>query len=142
MRFKFEDDLSVLEKLNLVLLGLSSYNFWNHVASDVGINQKFLPSSHIQSQENLNQIQRWTHKKKRKLNVEKSKLMVFNFTNKSQFATSLYLENVLLETITEIKLLAKWNQNTELLVKRSYQRMLILHKLYSFNIADVEMVNI
>ena len=43
MRFKFVDDLSALEKLNLILLGLSSYNFWKHVASDIGIDQKFLP---------------------------------------------------------------------------------------------------
>ena len=27
MRFKFVDDLSILEKLNLILIGLSSYNF-------------------------------------------------------------------------------------------------------------------
>ena len=41
MRFKFVDDLSTLEKLNLILAGLSSYNFRNHVASDIGIEQKF-----------------------------------------------------------------------------------------------------
>ena len=33
MRFKFVDDLSLLEKFNLILLGLCSYNFKNHVAS-------------------------------------------------------------------------------------------------------------
>jgi hypothetical protein len=149
MRFKFVDDLSVLEKLNLILLGLSSYNFHNHVASDIGINQKYLPSNHPQSQEYLNQIEQWTDKNKMKLNVEKSKVMIFNFTEDYQFATRLYLENVLLETITQTKLLGtiiqsdlKWYENTEMIVKRSYQRMLILHKLYAFNISDSDLVNI
>ena len=50
MRFKFVDDLSILEKLNLILTGFCSYNFRNHVASDVGIGQKFLPSNNCQSQ--------------------------------------------------------------------------------------------
>ena len=50
MRFKFVDDLSVLEKLNLILVGLTSYNFKNHVASDIGIDQQYLPSINIQSQ--------------------------------------------------------------------------------------------
>ena len=40
MRFKFVDDLSILEKINLILAGLACYNFKNHVASDIGINQK------------------------------------------------------------------------------------------------------
>ena len=43
MKFKFVDDLSTLEKLNLILAGLSSYNFKIHVASDIGINQLYLP---------------------------------------------------------------------------------------------------
>ena len=57
MRFKFVDDLSVLDKLNLILQGLSSYYFKKHVASDIGINQKFLPSENFKSQEYLSQIE-------------------------------------------------------------------------------------
>ena len=149
MRFKFVDDLSILEKLNLILSGLCSYNFRNHVASDIGINQKYLPSNHISSQDNLNQIEAWTDRNKMKLNVEKSKVMVFNFTEQYQFATRLYLEDRLLDTIQQTKLLGtiiqsdlKWQENTDMLVKKAYQRMLLLHKLYSFNVADVDLVNI
>ena len=60
MRFKFVDDLSALEKLNLILLGLTSYNFRKHVASDIGIDQKFLPPENFKSQETLNKIVDWT----------------------------------------------------------------------------------
>ena len=43
-RFKYIDDLSVLQ---LVLLSglLTDYNFHQHVASDIGIDQKYLPAS-------------------------------------------------------------------------------------------------
>ena len=36
-RYKFVDDLSLLEVINLLTVGLSTYNFKNHVASDVAI---------------------------------------------------------------------------------------------------------
>ena len=149
MRFKFVDDLSFLEKLNLILCGLSSYNFRNHVASDVGIDQKYLPSENFKSQSYLDQLENWTTENKMKLNVEKSKLMVFNFTEDYQFSSRLYLEDNLLEIITSTRLLGtilssdlKWFENTEMLVKRAYQRMVILHRLYSFNIEDSDLVTI
>ena len=93
MKFKFVDDLSALEKLNLILIGLSSYNFKCHVASDIGIDQHFIPSENIKSLETLDKIQRWTDDNKMKLNSKKSKLMVFNFTNDYQFTTRLCMEN-------------------------------------------------
>ena len=71
MRFKFVDDLSTLEKLNLILLGLSSYNFKNHVVSDFRINQKYLSNKNIESQNHLNKIEEWTNINKTKLNVKK-----------------------------------------------------------------------
>ena len=149
MRFKFVDDLSVLEKLSLILIGLSSYNFRNHVASDIGTHQKYLPNINIQSQNYLDQIQTWTETNKMKLNVDKSKVMIFNFTEDYQFATRLYIEDVLMETINQTKLLGtivqsdlKWSENTTLIVKKGYQRMLILQKLYAFNIPDEDLVQI
>ena len=75
--------------------------------------------------------------------------MLFNFTNVYQFATRLYIENKLLETVTQTKLLGtiiqtdlKWHSNTEMLVKKGYQRMLILNKLYEFKVPDEDMLNI
>ena len=58
-----------------------------------------------------------------KLNVDKSKIMIFNFNESMQFSTQLYLEETLLETIAETKLLGtvltsdlKWDKNTEMIV--------------------------
>ena len=149
MRFKFVDDLSALEKLNLILLGLSSYNFRKHVASDIGIDQKCLPPENFKSQETLNKIVDWTSDNKMKLNKKKTEVMIFNFTHDHQFSTRLYLEDSLLEIVTQTKLLGtiissdlKWQSNTSMLVKKAYQRMVILHKLYSFKMPVCELVNI
>ena len=149
MRFKFVDDLSTLEKLNLILAGLSSYNFRNHVASDIGIEQKYLSTGNFESQQYLKNIELWTDANKMKLNVKKSEIMIFNFTEDYQFSTRLHMEGKLLEIVSQTKLLGtiiqsdlKWNTNSEMLIKKGYQRMIMLHKLYSFNIGDDDMVNI
>ena len=41
-RFKWVDDLTVLEKVNLVNIGLTSYKFREHVASDIPIGGFYL----------------------------------------------------------------------------------------------------
>ena len=42
-RYKFIDDLSILEVLNLAMCGISGYNFKQHVASDIGTYGQYLP---------------------------------------------------------------------------------------------------
>ena len=71
-KFKFVDDLSTLEIINLILAGLSTYNFKQHVASDVGIDQLFIPKEHIKSQDYMDNICEWTDSRKMKLNKTKS----------------------------------------------------------------------
>ena len=133
MRFKFIDDLTALELINLLLAGLSSYDCKNHIPSDIGVNQKFLAAENTKSQAYLNQIHSWTQTNFMKLNAEKTKVMVFNFSHENQFSTRLQLEGKLLDTIDETKLLGtiitsnlKWRKNTEFLAKRAYKRMIIL----------------
>ena len=149
LKFKFVDDLSTLEKINLILARLSSYHFRNHVASDIGIDQKYLPSENIHAQSSLDKIIQWTNHNKMELNEKKSKVMIFNFTRDYQFSTRLSINGNLLETLDKMKLLGTlitsdltWSANTESLVKKGFQRMIILHKLYEFNLPDSEMVNI
>ena len=79
----------------------------------------------------------------------KSKVTIFNFTEHYQFSTRLYLENTLLEIISETKLLGTiissdltWHKNTDMLVRKAYQRMMILRKLYSFKVEESDLVNI
>ena len=149
MKYKFVDDLSTLEKINLILAGLVSYNFLNHVASDIATDHRFLDGSNLESQQYLNYVQEWTRKNKAKLNTQKTNVMIFNFTENDQFTTRLYLENNLLETVQQTKLLGtivtndlKWDKNTDMLVQKAFKRMQILHKLYSFSVSQSDLVEI
>ena len=91
-KFKFIDDLSFLEIVNLVNIGISNYNFKAHVAADIGVDNKYLPPENILSQKYLNNIEKWTEEMEMKLNVEKSKYMIINFTDNYQINTKLMLE--------------------------------------------------
>ena len=83
------------------------------------------------------------------LNRKKSKVMQFNFTKDYQFSSRLTLENEVLETISETKLLGvmindklTWDSNTSFIVKRANVRMRILHKLVEFNIPRQDLITI
>ena len=86
-KYKFVDDLSVLEVINLITVGLSSYNFYQHVASDIGIEQSYIPSENLNSQLYTDKIFKWTEENKMKLNEKKCKVMIFNRTRNYQFTT-------------------------------------------------------
>ena len=148
-KFKFIDDLSILEIINLILQGISCYNVKQQVPSDIAIGNKFIHSKNLQSQDYLNKISNWTNSKDMKLNGEKSKYMIFNFSTNYQINTRLYLEDKLLDQVTETMLLGviikddlSWHSNTHHLVVKGYQRMLILKKLYSFNVPIEDMIHI
>ena len=70
-RYKYCDDLSILE---LVLLAdvLTEYNIWEHVASDVGVDQLFLPAQGLETQRNLDMISVWTEENPMKLKESKT----------------------------------------------------------------------
>ena len=52
-KFKFIDDLSMLELVNLISVGIASYNFKAHVASDIRIDNYYLPVENILSRKTL-----------------------------------------------------------------------------------------
>ena len=79
-KFKFIDDLSIIEVLNLINIGLSSYNFHQHVASDIGIENSYLDASNIKAQTYLDKVAEWTKEHEMKLNDKK--YMIFNFYKK------------------------------------------------------------
>ena len=148
-KFKFIDDLSILEVMNLVMSGISTYNFRQHVASDIGTHGQYLPIENVKSQTYLNKIREWTEEKQMSLNKSKTKYMVINFTKKYQFSTRIKLENILLEEVQECCLLGltitnqlSWERNTENITKNANKRMVMLQKLYEFNVPIEELVHI
>ena len=89
MRFKYVDDLTVLELVMLAGL-VSEYNFKHHVASDIGIDEKYVSANNLTTQTSINQIAEWTDKNLMKLNEGKSNYMVFSRSD-TEIATRLTL---------------------------------------------------
>ena len=104
-KFKFIDDLSFIEIIHLISIGLCDYDFQTHVAADIASENMFLPGQNTVTQSHLDKIADWTKLAKMKLNTDKSKYMVFNFTRNHQFSTRLHLENQVLEQVKETRLL-------------------------------------
>ena len=73
-RFRFVDDLSILEVINLLNVGLASHNVKQHIPSHIPDHNMFIPSENLKSQEYLEQINDWTLKHKMKINEKKSKI--------------------------------------------------------------------
>ena len=148
-RFKFVDDLTILEIINLINIGLSSYNFRNHVASDIPINAHFVENEHLLSQKYINDINQWTENQKMEISSKKTKAMIINFTENYQMTTRLQLHNKNIEIVDQIKILGtivtdqlSWNKNCSYLIQKVNKRMLLLKKALSFGATRPEMVHL
>ena len=133
-QFKYCDDLEILD---LVFIGniLQEYDFTRHVASDIGIDQVFLPPEKYQTQTNLNSVAKWTDENLMKINEKKSYYLIFTRAQKD-FATRLTINNKFLERLNVTKVLGvwisedgSWSKNTQEILKKGYSRISFLTKL-------------
>ena len=143
-RFKFVDDLTVLEIIDLLTVGITSYNIRAHVPSDIPTHNQFIQADNLKSQYYLDEINNWTNNQKMMINEKKTKNMIFNFTDKYQFATRLEVNGEKVETISNTKLLGtiisddlSWDLNTKSIVQKANARMELLRRVASFG-ASVE----
>ena len=146
-RFKYIDDLSILQIVTLAGL-VKSYNFHEHVASDIGIDQVYLPASSYETQQQLDSISEWTYSNMMKLNEAKSNYMIFS-RSKVDFATRLVLNNNYLEKVSVTKLLGiwisedlSWSKNTQEICKKAYSRLSMLTKLKYVGVGIEDLINI
>ena len=82
-----------------------------------------------------------------KLNIEKTKVMIFNFTKNFQFSTRLSIDGVPLEVVEVAKLLGimitndlSWDHNTKYLTRKAYGRMQMLHHLVKYNVPHQDLI--
>ena len=139
LQCKFVDDASALEVINLLSIGIASHNFKSHVHSKIPTHNQFIPIENIKSQGYLEQLNTWSLNQKMELNLEKTKIMLFNFSKNYQFTTLLSIEDKMIEVVNKVKLLGttitsdlKWDENVSDLVKRANARLILLRKLSSF----------
>ena len=148
-KYKYIDDLSTLEIIKLLMLGLTSYNVKAHVPSDVSIDSKYAQASSLKTQNYLDKLSDWTEKNQMKLNTNKTEYMIFNFSKENQFNTRLQIKDQVIRQVNQSKLLGvilsdnlKWHANTKYIIDRCYKRMIILRNLYPFDIPLAELVSI
>ena len=110
---------------------------------------QFIPPESLKSQQYLKEIVNWSQNQKMELNVEKSNIMVFNFTHNHQFTTQIGYREQTVQIVDEKKLLGtivtsdlKWHKNSQYLVKKAYARMQILHKISEFGAPIEDMLTI
>ena len=147
MRFKYVDDLSVLELVMLHGL-LTEYNFHQHVASDIGIDEYYVPATSLKSQQYIDQISNWTSDNLMQLNPSKSNYMIFSRSN-TEFATRLSLDNHTLDRIEEVKLVEvwftiylDWEKNTREMKKKAYARLTLMTKLKDVGTSTQDLVDV
>ena len=145
-RFKFVDDLSTLEIINLLTIGLSSLSMKHHVPSDIPQHGQFIHSENLKSQEYLQKINSWTESKKMEISDKKTKAMIFNFTDKHQFTTRLNLKGTNIEVVDKMKILGtiinnqlSWDENCNEIIKKVNSRMQLIRELKSFGASNQEM---
>ena len=138
-RFKFVDDLTILEVVNLLTVGISSFNLKQQPPNDIPSHNQFIQPQNLKSQERLEEIDDWTEKQKMMINTKKTKTMIVNFTENFQFTTRLKLKDESIEVIDSTKLLGtiiskdlKWDLNTAAIVRKANARMELLRKAATF----------
>ena len=100
--FKFVDDASFIELLNIAMLYLSYYDVEQHVPSDISTEKFFLPTEKTKSQKNLDKLSEWTTQNEMKLNPEKTKYMIINFCKSTQFNTRLSVNKSIIDQVSQI----------------------------------------
>ena len=148
-RFRFLDDLSILEIINLLAVGLTSFNLKLQIPNDIATHNQFIPTNNLKSQDWLDWINDWSKNQKMKINGNKSKCMVFNYTDKYQFSPRLFIDGQQLEVVDSTRLLGtiissdlRWEHNTKHIVKKANARMELLRRVASFGTAIEDLKNI
>ena len=91
--------------INILSIGITSYNFKIHVPSDILVGGYYIPNENTQNQDYLNKISKWTSENKMELNQKKSQAMIFNFTKQFQFTSRTEMNGHSIAIISETKLL-------------------------------------
>ena len=140
------DDLSILEIVNLLTVGITSYNIKLHVPSDIPVHNQYIPSANLKSQYWLDEINKWTVNQKMMINEKKTKSLIFNFTDKYQFGTRLHLNDEIIEVLDSTKLLGtiitsdlKWDMNTISIIKKANARMELVRRVAGFGAAEEDL---
>ena len=147
-KYQYIDDLKLLEIIFLADV-LIEYDFLSHVASDVGIDQRFLPPASTKTQAYNDQIASWTKENIMKLNTKKSKYILYT-RMKEDFASRFTLDGSLLERQSALKIWGIWisevpgcwERNSREIMKHTYGNINMLTKLKCVEVSTEKLLHI
>lgn len=148
-RFKFVDDLTTLEVINLLNIGIEQFDILQNVPSDIPTSNQFIDPRKLKSQEYLDKLTEWSENQKMVISQKKTKALLFNFTDNYQFGTRLKLKNENIEIVNKIKLLGttindklSWDDNCSQLISAVNKRMQLIRTMKSFGATIKELVHL
>ena len=116
------------------------------MASDIGVDQLYLPTQRLQTQVNLDKIAMWTDNNLIRLKESKSNYILFT-RSRQDFATRLTINNKLIEGQKYVKLLGVWLQqdggwgkHVSETCKKAYMRMSFLTKLRYAGVTRTDLI--
>ena len=119
--------LSELDPQGLDLL-VSHHDSWEEPVNFDSRTNQTLPPHESKVQYELNRLHEYAIENEIKINIKKSKVMLFNSATTRDFSPEILIENETLEVVEEMKLLGvkittdmKWHRNTEHITKSLIQ---------------------
>lgn len=148
-RFKFVDDLTTLEVINLLSIGIEQFDILQNVPSDIPTSNLFIDPKNLKSQEYLDKLSEWSENQKMVISQKKTKAILFNFTDNYQFGTRLKLKDENIEIVHKMKLLGttindklSWDDNCSQLISAVNKRMQLIRTMKSFGATIRELVHL
>jgi hypothetical protein len=147
--WKYVDDLTVAEALKLKeSLENDDDDILEKPLTYHNRTNQILPQEASQVQKQLEEIHEYAVTNEMKVNHKKSKVMLFNTSQKYDFTPALAINNDKLEVVEELKLLGvkitndlKWEQNTKYITTKAYSRLWMLRRLKSLGANNSELVD-
>ena len=148
--WKYVDDLTLAEAIDLkTLLEKDTNNVLEKPLTYHNRTEHILPPHKSRVQEQLNDILEYANENEMKINKRKTKVMVFNTARTRDFTPELNIEDEPIETVDSLKLLCvvitsdlRWNENTEYITKRGYNKLWMLRRLKTSGANQQELVDI
>ena len=135
--WKYVDDLTVAESIDLKeKLETDIENTLEKPVPFHSRTNQILKEDQSQIQSQINELNSYAIENEMKINLKKTKVMLFNTGKVNDFTPTTKIDGELLEVVEEMKLLGvkitsdlKWNSNTKYIVNKAYSRLWILKRL-------------
>ena len=133
--WKYVDDLTLAEAIDLKR-SLEVNKELNKPLVYHNRTEHVLPEEDSRVYTQLKELIKYSEENEMKINIEKTKFMLFNTARKWDFTPKFEIEGKEIETVEQLKLLGvqithdlKWNANTEYITKRGYNKLWMLRRL-------------